>query len=277
MLGALLGAGSSIVGGFLQNRAQKRNIKLQKEFAQKGIQWKVNDAKKAGVSPLFALGANTHSYSPVSVGGSDYGIPQAGQDIGRAISATQTGPQRTTSIQRMAQTEQIEGLKIDNDIKRVDLASKVARLQQPGTPPAHPGGHPYAGIPDTVPHIPGQGDNPTTKIDYKTRIAPASETARHASYGIRPEVDYYRTATGSYSPEVPVDLGEAHESQPLAAAAWFIRNRLSPAFSSAHDAPPFPAPKGKYWDYSVLHGYSLKPRPNNHYKMRIPRAKPRRR
>lgn len=42
-----------------QNRA------LQKEFAQNSIQWKVNDAKQAGLHPLAAIGAQGTSYTPV--------------------------------------------------------------------------------------------------------------------------------------------------------------------------------------------------------------------
>jgi len=62
MLGPILGAASSLIGGIMgqnsQNNAIKsqenmaaQNIALQKEFAQSGIQWKVADAKAAGVHP----------------------------------------------------------------------------------------------------------------------------------------------------------------------------------------------------------------------------------
>jgi uncharacterized protein YnzC (UPF0291/DUF896 family) len=59
-----LGLGS-LIGGIVNAGAQRdtnaANVAMQKEFAQKGIQWKVNDAKAAGVHPLAALGAQTHS------------------------------------------------------------------------------------------------------------------------------------------------------------------------------------------------------------------------
>ena len=41
-----------------------QNTKLQKEFAQNSIQWRVADAKKAGIHPLYAIGASSSSYTP---------------------------------------------------------------------------------------------------------------------------------------------------------------------------------------------------------------------
>lgn len=53
-----------------------KNADLQKTFAKMGVQWRVNDAKKAGIHPLAALGAQTFSGSPISVG-----QPQAGGGV----------------------------------------------------------------------------------------------------------------------------------------------------------------------------------------------------
>ena len=69
MLGELIAGVGSLIGGLMgrdaqrdANEAQERmaaqNIALQREFAQQGIQWKVVDARKAGISPLYALGAS---------------------------------------------------------------------------------------------------------------------------------------------------------------------------------------------------------------------------
>lgn len=44
----------------------QQNIALQREFAQNGIQWRVADAAKAGLSPLAALGATEPNFAPVS-------------------------------------------------------------------------------------------------------------------------------------------------------------------------------------------------------------------
>lgn len=44
----------------------ERNIALQREFAQMGIRWRVDDARAAGVHPLAALGASGASFNPVT-------------------------------------------------------------------------------------------------------------------------------------------------------------------------------------------------------------------
>lgn len=154
MLGALIGAGASLLGGVLGNRSANKQAEQQyqhqKEFAQSGIQWKVEDAEKAGVHPLYALGANTVSYSPTSVGGSDFGIPEAGQNIGRAMDATRSAP--ATQLAQLATKTQIEGLELDNELKRTQLAS-AARLA------AQTGPHPALPSPFDAYHLAGQGDS----------------------------------------------------------------------------------------------------------------------
>lgn len=47
----------------------EKNWANQREFAKHGIRWRVEDAIAAGIHPLAALGVNTASGSPVSIGG----------------------------------------------------------------------------------------------------------------------------------------------------------------------------------------------------------------
>lgn len=81
-----------------------QNIALQREFAQMGIRWKVEDAKAAGLHPLYAIGGSGAAFapSPALVHGAPPEVKPAlqdptpggsylgtmGQDIGRAITAT---------------------------------------------------------------------------------------------------------------------------------------------------------------------------------------------
>lgn len=153
MLGALIGAGASILGNVLGNKnAEKQadqQYQHQKEFAQSGIQWKVKDAAKAGIHPLYALGAQTTSYQPTSVGGTDFGLPDAGQNIGRAIDVARSSPEQRAALALTA--SQIEGVKLDNEMKRTQLASAIALANQNQT--SLPG-------PFTQRMIPGQGNTP---------------------------------------------------------------------------------------------------------------------
>ncbi|MEM3753884.1 MAG: hypothetical protein QW518_08940 [Thermofilaceae archaeon] len=60
-LGSLAGGA---LGAWATNKANKENVKFQKRFAKQGIQWRVADAEKAGIHPLYALGAQTASFTP---------------------------------------------------------------------------------------------------------------------------------------------------------------------------------------------------------------------
>lgn len=44
-----------------QRDTNKANLEMNKQFAKDSIQWKVEDAKKAGIHPLYALGASTNA------------------------------------------------------------------------------------------------------------------------------------------------------------------------------------------------------------------------
>lgn len=84
-VGSLLGAG---INAIQQNKINKENAKLQREFAQNSIQWKVADAKKAGIHPLVAMGASGYSAQPSYVGANiGEGIAGFAKNIGGAIQA----------------------------------------------------------------------------------------------------------------------------------------------------------------------------------------------
>ena len=78
---------------------------LQREFAQHGTRWKVEDARAAGIHPLYSLGGSGATYTPSAIpmmaGRSDaYQKPRSnlaqnmGQDITRAIDSTRTSLER---------------------------------------------------------------------------------------------------------------------------------------------------------------------------------------
>jgi hypothetical protein len=156
MIGELISAGSSLLGGLFgkssAEKANRENIKLQKEFAQQGIQWKVADAKAAGVHPLAALGANTVSFTPSSIGDGGLGqsIANMGQDIGRAVNATSTQATRDRNLSTMAAEETLKGLKLDNEGKAIQnaaLASRTVRQNMVGAAFPSADGRTNTGIP----------------------------------------------------------------------------------------------------------------------------------
>lgn len=106
---SLIGGGISAITG---KQARDREYERQKEFAQSGIRWRVEDAKAAGIHPIYAIGANTPTYSPQAAVGTDFGLSDAGQNISRAIEAGQTRAERQemAQIQRRYYEAQIDNV-----------------------------------------------------------------------------------------------------------------------------------------------------------------------
>lgn len=138
-LGDVVSAATKIFGGkSAQDSAEeiaRQNIANQRDFAQNAVSWKVADARRSGISPLAALGASTSSFSNIA-GSSALGdsISDAGQDLGRAVNASQSGESRQLMLQGAKLDVEKKGL--ENDILRADLASKVATRNAAGSPPA---------------------------------------------------------------------------------------------------------------------------------------------
>lgn len=129
MLGSIIGALGSVAGGLIGASTAKDQMEMQEKFAKKGVQWKVADSLKAGIHPLYGLGANTLQYSPVAVG--DYGVTGAlsemGQGVDRAMNAASGPGTRLMAKQLEALTLEKAGL--ENDL----LRSQIRRMNAPGT------------------------------------------------------------------------------------------------------------------------------------------------
>lgn len=134
---------------------------LQREFAQSGIRWRVDDARAAGIHPIYALGGPGASYSPgaislvspsrvtplSSVGaasqayaaspppvtGNNIGssLASMGQDIGRALTATQTAVQRDAAFEQTSRDLWLQNATLKNEL----LASQIAKLKGQVGPP----------------------------------------------------------------------------------------------------------------------------------------------
>ena len=247
---SVLGSG---IAGVLGNNAQeeaaelaaresRRNRKLQKEFAQNGIRWRVEDAKRAGLHPLYALGANTASFSPASTAFAPddslaHMAANMGQDLSRAVASTRTQDERLESMTSL----QLENQSLQNDL----LRSQIAKLNSSQTGPALPSAVSPAGFD-------GQGDAFAVKpaeAFASSQGRPAQEAGAINSYG------FMRTDTGLAV--VPsADAKQRTEDDFLQQLQWMVRNQLLPAFSGLPTPDPkqYPPPEGaKGWKWSPLH------------------------
>lgn len=239
-IGAAIGAAGSLLGGLFGKKsaseAAEKNAALQREFAQNSVQWKVEDAKKAGVHPVYALGAPTHQATPSYVG--DTSMPaamaSASQDIGRAIDATRTGPQKLDAYTQTARALELERASLGNDLLRAQIAETTSRAAPP---------FPSAVDPWTIPGQSGSGvkDMALERIgsgDWK-EPGPVSD------------VGFTRSDTGGLAPVYSKDAKERLEDDWGGMLAWNLRNRILPSVGWNHRGLPKPRP-GHAWQFNPI-------------------------
>lgn len=136
IVGSAISAGSSLLGGILGSSSAKdqakQDWKHQLHMAQNQVQYRVSDARKAGISPLAALGVNPISVSPSYVGNSDLGIGEAGRALGQGISQIKTSDEKRLDRIRIDQEEEkLKQLKLEN----VGLATEYLKQNQSPSQP----------------------------------------------------------------------------------------------------------------------------------------------
>jgi len=271
----IIGAIGDGISGFLgqkqadsSNRQQlaiaQANMNMQREFAQNGIKWKVDDAMRSGVHPLFALGANTNSFSPVSIGSTQSDTSwasRAGQNLGRAIQATSTEGERE---RQMASSLQLERGQLENELIR----TQISRLKGQIGPPMPSMGFAGGGLD-------GQGNAPVASAASGIRLEPSSVVASQADApgqesGINPEYAYFRTPTG-WALGQSKNFKQSSEDDFASEMAFNFRNRVFP--------PPPPSnvrlPDGYKWRWSPFRqqweqersSFGRNPAPNEGYGM----------
>lgn len=194
------------------------NYEMQKEFAQNSIRWKTEDAIAAGLHPLAALGAQGYSASPSAVAGeADHSrselYSKMGQNIGRAISATQTQQERQFGMLRL------ENAALENEMLRTRIAAEKRLLS--GTGPAFPG---YTN--DTF--LTGQGDRSMAAgTDPRVVDVPLRRTVSDPLYsgkeaGAIPDFNLAKTSRG-YAVVPAADVKQRIEDDFIAEQQWKIR------------------------------------------------------
>lgn len=270
------GSGGSIVsgvldaaGGILGNNAKqdmfsqaqalsREQFEYQKALHQNQIQWRVEDAKRAGVHPMAALGLSSMSFSPVSsasVPEYDNWLGEVGQNIDRAIQQGKTQKEReeAKALQEIDSRLALRNKELQNDLLETELADKRFRLQQQMFPAPPPANSP-TGL------IPGQGDALTNPQAMRT--TPQTEPGKEP--GSNPPVGWLQNSDGSVSPVMSEAAKERLEDDLVGEAQWTISNRVLPHLKwftgfgdmSAHYPPKSLLPEGyKTWRYNGFGRY----------------------
>lgn len=117
----------SLLGG-TNNHAGRDQRQATSYAIQASVLDKVAAAKKAGISPLYALGAPVMSASSAVGEAADNPLGRAlsdmGQDVGRAVAATQS------AAERQLQTLTLQKAGLENDYLRAQIASINSRTAQ---------------------------------------------------------------------------------------------------------------------------------------------------
>lgn len=153
--------------------ANDQNAATQREFAQMGLQWKVADAKAAGLHPLSAIGAQGASFSPSFV--TDTSKADFSREMGQNLSRAALAMDPTAREMSAAQLDAVKAGAAKDWALAAAADSEAARLRGPSVPVAQsfpvpmPGvaetqsidGGPYRRLNETpIPPIPGQFDQP---------------------------------------------------------------------------------------------------------------------
>lgn len=142
--GAGINAASALVGGVLNNVLNKddtwqKNYDAQKEFAQNSIQWRVQDAQKAGVHPLYAVGmGQAPGYTPSSsfeTNSMGEAVAQAGNKFGDAMG--QLG-MMNAMLQNDKLNQDVQTAKLNNEAKQLEIYQKMVENSMGQKPNAMP-------------------------------------------------------------------------------------------------------------------------------------------
>lgn len=258
MLEFLIPAAASLASGLLGRSQQQsmfdQNAQLQREFAQNGVIWKAQQAEQAGVSKLFALGAPTTSFSPISVGGDPLAssVSSMGQDIGRAVHATSDASKRQTAMVEANHVAQLVKTQAEVDYIR----SRTAAITQTAAP-ALPA---LVNAPGSSANLPGQGS-----ADQLVKVSPGKTEALapgnpSQAAVIAPDMAFSRTRTG-YSPVPSATIKEQIEDITIPQLMWGIRNNILPIAGINQNPPQADPGKDNVWVFHPgLGEYQAHPR-----------------
>lgn len=149
LLGSVLGYSAAKSGQDLQRDINRENLASAREFAQNSIQWKVDDAKKAGIHPLAALGTQS-AYAPSSYAGGDSGESQATMGIvsslGQMLSTALEAINNDAQADKLGQMDNnTQFLKVEPDEVKKTAGKAAISMTNDANKSGQPLGAPLAG------------------------------------------------------------------------------------------------------------------------------------
>ena len=152
LFGSILGYSAAKSGQSLQRDINRENLQNAREFAQNSIQWKVADAKKAGIHPLAALGTQS-AFAPSSYAGGDSGESEAtmgivsslGQMLGTALEAINNDAEADKADKLGQMDNNTQFLKVEPDEVKSTAGKDAINMTNSANKSGQPLGAPVAG------------------------------------------------------------------------------------------------------------------------------------
>lgn len=252
------GGGGPDVGAQQQFSMQQLQMQqaFAREMAQNSIGWRVDDAKRSGISPLVALGAPTFSPPAQSLQGVDYSRGSSGFDpsalarsgqsfVDMAKALTPVDKSNILYQQTMAQ-QQIKS----NDLDLLIKAAQLRKLNEATMRPSMPVGGP-AGTAGAISSSVGTYEPKPPEV---LNASPSSPSASAGPAG--PSQTWFVSGNGLISEPPKNSKAEDEFLSPLM-SEWYWRNRVVPNFYENNARPPlevvqrhFPGATGAYWSTS---------------------------
>lgn len=209
----------------VSSEVDEKNAALQREFAQMGIRWRVQDAKAAGLHPLAALGMQPAQASP------SYSLPpySPGMDVSRAARAGMTNSDRVLNMMELLSLQRAG---LENEL----LASQIARMRgdAPPVPEYNPQPHePVMASSHDMSLDPG-GINSITYARMpggKVMVTPSKDIKERLEDNATMETMWEVLIRTGKVPQPPRDM------LPPGAVQWGDFNRVTMTFSPLYPEP----------------------------------------
>lgn len=242
-MAGLTGGIFSAIGGAVNNIygrwSNERDFGYQKDLNNNQIAWRVADAQRAGIHPLYALGPTGATFSPVSTNFTQ----DAGQDLTRAMQANMDRRERERdtgarlAVTRAEERRAEERHKLDMATGLENLRSQVARNN---SAQLGPGGPVLSRDVERVPSL--------VTADV------AADPSRQA--GTITDRQFVRTSRGWVA--VPsVDVNERIQDNLPEQFRWQLRNNMIGPFTDSPRPPSnaeVPLRRGYYWHRDYFSG-----------------------
>lgn len=193
MIGPLITAGATLLGGYLAQRSQSRREDTQ-------IQRRVADARAAGVHPIAALGANTGAGPSASIFGD--AVARSGQAIGNGLSKS------LDTDARAVKTLLLEKAGLENELLRTQITrAKQEDIMNPqGAARSAINGQKSVMLPDAPPGVAlSKVEDPTFTPSY--HVGKAWKSNPHFSDAQTIQNRHGEWAEGAYGAiSIPADI-----------------------------------------------------------------------